>query len=97
MMPKYVPTGTTPPSVDSDKSSEETDMKAAKAASLKEMAYQQHMDDSPMPTITEATEPHVSAAAGSSGSTVVPTPRTKAAEAVAKMSLGPQPPRDQGA
>ena len=98
VMPKYVPTGTTPPYVDSDVSTEEAELKAAKAASLQQMAYEQSSGDVPMPTSTEATGPHAGAAASSSGDTVTPTPRTRAAEEMARMNLGPPPtPREPGA
>ena len=92
VMPKYVSTGTTPPSADSDVSSEDAELKAAKAASLQQLAYEQHAGDVPMPTIAEATVPHAGAAASSSGGTFTPTPRTQTAEEMARMNLGPSPP-----
>ena len=92
VMPRYVATGTTPPSVGSDNSSDENEMKAAAAASMEQMNIMATL------TIAEADEPPVSVAASSGGSDVLPTPRTRTAEAVARMTLGPQQPRpDQGA
>ena len=156
-MPKYVPTGMTP-TVDSLESSDDADLKAAKAASLEqqtdddedmkvakaaslEQSIAKSSDDeqvkaakaaslmetdeaglpcimtddeakaakqlleksvsmepmdieAPSPT-AEADRPAASAAAGSGGSEVLPTPRTQAAEALSRMTLGSEPPHQE--
>ena len=91
-MPRYVATGTTPTSGDSDKSSDEGVMKAAAAESMTQMNI------ATSSTRAEANEPPASVAASSGGSGMLPTPRTQIAEAVERWSLEPQQPQpDQGA
>ena len=112
-VPKHVATGKTPTSAASDQSSDDAEMKAAKAASLEQMkvhssddedvraakaASMAQMDVDASSTIAEADRPAADVAAGSGGSDVLPTPRTRTAEAVARMTLEPrQPWPDQGA
>ena len=109
VMPKYVATGTTPPSVVSDTSSDEM-LQAARAESAR--SYHQEQLGTPMPTIAEDAAPSVGAAssraiaedaapfvgAASSraGSAVpkLPTPRTLTARAIERMTLDHQPPSE---
>ena len=93
VMPKYVATGTTPPSVVSDTSSDEV-MQVAKAESAR--SYHQEQLGTPMPTIAEDAAPSVGAASSRAGSAVpkLPTPRTLTARAIERMTLDHQPPSE---
>ena len=91
VMPKYVATGDTPPSPDSDKSSDDPMMQAALVASAETYHQEQTVD---LPSIAEDALPSVGAAASSAGSAVLPTPRTLTAAAVERMTLGPRSPSE---